>query len=85
VFNSTLSTKTDDIDAWFVDCGASIHTTCNKNWYINFKETHNGAHIYLGDDLSYQIKGYGDIPVTLSNGTVKHIHNVVYVPVIKKD
>jgi hypothetical protein len=85
VSNSALSTETDDVDAWFVDCGASIHMTCNKNWYINFKETHNGAHIYLGDDLSYQIKGYGDIPVTLSNGTVRHIHNVVYVPVIKKD
>jgi hypothetical protein len=46
-------------------------------WYANFKETQNGASIYLGDDRAHQIKGYGDIPVTLSNGTVRHIHNVV--------
>jgi hypothetical protein len=52
---------------------------------VNFKETNNGANIYLGDDHAYQIKGYGDIPVTLPNGTVRHIHNVVYVPRIKKN
>ena len=85
VSNAALPTETDDVDAWFVDSGASIHMTCNKNWYINFKETHNDAHIHLGDDRSYQIKGYGDILVTLPNGTVKHIHNVVYVLGINKN
>jgi hypothetical protein len=39
VSNVALSNETDDIDAWFVDSGASIHMTCNKNWYANFKET----------------------------------------------
>jgi hypothetical protein len=85
VSNAALSTETDDSDAWFVDSGASVHRTCNKNWYANFKETQNGASIYLGDDRAHQIKGYGDIPVTLSNGTIRHIHNVVYVPGIKKN
>jgi hypothetical protein len=77
--------KLDDVDAWFVDSGASVHMTCNKKWYTNFKETQNGANIYLGDDRAHQIKGYKDILVTLSNGTVHHIHNVVYVPEIKKN
>ena len=85
VSNVALSAETNNVDACFVDSGASIHMTCNKNWYINFKETHNGAHIYLGDDHSYQIKGCGDISVTLSNGTIRHIHNVVYVPGLEKN
>jgi hypothetical protein len=76
--------ETDDVDAWFVDSRASIHMTCNKNWYTNFKETHIGAHIYLGDDRSYQIKGYRDFLVTLPNGIVRHIRNVVYVLEMKK-
>jgi hypothetical protein len=84
VSNTALSAETDDSDAWFVDFRASVHMTCNKIWYTNFKETQNGASIYLCDDHAHQIKGYGDIPVTLSNGTVRHIHNVVYVPGIKK-
>jgi hypothetical protein len=80
VSNAAFSIETSDVDAWFVDYGASIHMTCTKNWYTHFKETHNGAHIYLGDHISYQVKRYGDIPVTLLNGTVRHYHNVVYVP-----
>jgi hypothetical protein len=67
-----------------VDSGASVHMTCNKLWYTNFKETQNGASIYLGDDRTHHIKGYRDILVTLSNGIVRHIRNVVYVPGIKK-
>jgi hypothetical protein len=81
VSNASLSAETDDSDAWFVDSEASVHMTCNKNWYANFKETDN---IYLVDDNAHQIKGYGDIPVTLSNGTFHYIRNVVYVPGIKK-
>jgi hypothetical protein len=80
VSNAALSAETDDSDVWFVDSGASVHMTCNKTWYVNFKETQNGASIYLGDNRAHQIKGYGDIPVTLSNGIVHHIRNVLYVP-----
>jgi hypothetical protein len=82
--NTALSTETDDIDAWFVDSRESIHMNCNKNWYANFKETHNGAIIYLGDDHAHQIKGYREIPVTLLNGTIRYIHNVLFVPRINK-
>jgi hypothetical protein len=39
VSNTALSAETDDSDAWFVDSGASVHMTCNKMWYTNFKET----------------------------------------------
>jgi hypothetical protein len=85
VSNAALYAEMDDSDAWFVDSGALVHMTCNKMWYTNFKEAQNGANIYLGDDLPHQIKGYGYILVTLSNGTVCHIRNVVYVPGIKKN
>jgi hypothetical protein len=84
VSNASLSIESDDFDAWFVDSGASIHMTCNNMWYTNFKETHNGANIYFGDDHAHRIKGYSDIPVTFLNGTICHIRNVVYVPGIKK-
>jgi hypothetical protein len=63
VSNVVLSAEMDDVNTWFVDSGASIHMTCNKDWYENFKEISNGGNIYLGDDRAHQIKGYGDIPV----------------------
>ena len=59
--------------------------SCNNNWFENYHETNNGANIYLGDDHSHQFKGYGDVLVTLPNGCVKQIHNVMYVLGIKKN
>ena len=53
VSNAALSAETNDSDAWFVDFRASIHMTCNKKWFTNFKEKQNGASIYLGDDHAH--------------------------------
>lgn len=83
--NVELFVETNDVISWFVDSGALIHMTCNKDWYENFKEVSNGGNIYLGDDHAHQIKRYGDIPVTLPNGTIKWIDIVIYVPEINKN
>eukprot|EP00253_Pinus_taeda_P035887 PITA_35887 len=56
MFDFVLSSKEDEADTWFVDSGASIHMTGNRQWFENFKETSGGANIYLGDDRGYQIK-----------------------------
>ena len=53
VSNAALSAETNDSNAWFVDYGALVHMTCNKKWYTNFKEKHNGANIYLGYDRAH--------------------------------
>jgi hypothetical protein len=42
-------------------------------------------HIYLGDNRSHKIRGYGVICVNLPNGQMKQFHNVLYVPGIKKN
>lgn len=36
--------------------------------------------IYLGDNMSHDVKRYGDISVQLPNVYVKKISNVMYVP-----
>jgi len=59
--------------------------SCNKDWFEIYCETNNGSNIYLGDDRSHHIKWYGYICVTLPNGQDKQIHNVMYVPKIKKN
>lgn len=69
--NVSFSTKMDNVNAWFMDSGASIHMTWNKNCYGNFKEISNVGSIYLGDDCEHQIMGYGDIPMTLPIGSVR--------------
>jgi hypothetical protein len=81
----SLSAEIDYSNPWSVDYGASIHMCCNKDLFENYHETNNGANIYLGDGLSHQIKGYGDVYLTFPNGCVKQIQNVMYVPSINKN
>jgi hypothetical protein len=60
--------------------------SCNRNWSDTYHENINDVHkIYLGDDRSHEIKWYGDVSMTLPTGEVKQIHNLMYVPSIKKN
>jgi hypothetical protein len=80
-----LSVETDDENAWFIDSGASTHMSCNKEWYDEYYENIDGTHIYLGDNRSHKVQGYGVISVNLPDGQMRQIHNVMYVPGIKKN
>ena len=39
----------------------------------------------MGDNRSHRVHGYGVISLNLPDGQLKHIHNVMYVPGIKKN
>ena len=58
--------------------------TSKKDWFEFLEETSCGSKIYLGDDSGYEIKGYGNIPIKLPSGDIRHLKNVLYVPGIKK-
>jgi hypothetical protein len=80
-----LSAETDDKNAWFIDSGASAHMSCRREWFDDYNEKIDGTHIYLGDNRSLKVQGYGIVKVKLSNGELKQIYNVMYVPGIKKN
>lgn len=81
---TTLATK-EDVEIWFVDSGASSHMTGKKQWFRNFRESNSGVKVYLGDDRGYEIKGHGDVLVTLPYGNIRNIYDVWYVIGIKKN
>ena len=56
-----------------------------KDWFDEYHERTNATHIYLGNNRSHKIRGYGVICVNLPNGQKKQIHNVLYAPGIKKN
>jgi hypothetical protein len=85
IYEVVLSTKNDDENAWLMDYGASAHMTCNREWYDEYYEKLDRTHIYLGDNRSHKVQGYGVISVNLPNGQLRHTHNVMYVPGIKKN
>lgn len=59
--------------------------SCKRDWFDTYHEVNNGGNIYLGDNISHEIKGYGDISVMMPNGQEKQIQNAVYVPGLKKN
>jgi hypothetical protein len=85
ISEAALSAETDDENAWFIDSGASTHMSCHKEWYDEYYENIDGTHIYLGDNRSHKVQGYGVISVNLPNGQLRQIHDVMYVPGIKKN
>ena len=66
-----LSAQTADENAWFIYSGASSHMSCNRDWYDEYYEKFDGAHIYLGDNRSHKVLGYRVISVNLPDGQVK--------------
>ena len=84
VSDVALFVKNDDVNAWFIEFGASLHMSCNKDWFDEYHENVDGTCVYLGDSKSLQVQGYGIIGVMLPNGKERQIHDVRYVLGIQK-
>ena len=50
-----------------------------------FQRIQHWSKIYLGDNRGYEIKGHGNVLVTLPDGKIRNISDVWYVPGIKKN
>ena len=85
ISENALYVETDDKNEWFIDSGASAHMSYNRDWYDEYYKRSDGTHIYLGDKRSHKFIGYEVISVNIPNGQFKQIHNVMYVPSIKKN
>ena len=68
-----MSAETDDESAWFIDSGASAHMSYNRELYGEYHDESDGTHIYLGDNRSHVVQGYGVISVNLPDGQLKQI------------
>ena len=71
ISEAALFEETDDENAWFIDSSASAHMSCVKEWFDEYHETIDKTHIYLGDNISHKIQGYGVICFNLPNGQKK--------------
>ncbi len=87
-------TKSDLIDAlltvndalsqtWIVDSGASFHVTPVKECFVTFTAGSHG-HVYLGNNHACSIEGIGTVHLSTDGTNVLALHNVRYVPGIKK-
>lgn len=66
-------------DVWFIDSGYSNHMTSMKKLFRDLDETKK-MKVKLGDNKEMQVEGKGTVAVKSSNGKVRLLYDVQYVP-----
>ena len=79
LFMAHYDTNEVTSDVWFVDNGCSNHMSGMKGIFKELDETQKIS-INLGDNKDIQVEGKGMVTIKTSNGKVKLLHDVQYVP-----
>uniref|UniRef100_A0A1J3F7G4 Retrovirus-related Pol polyprotein from transposon TNT 1-94 n=1 Tax=Noccaea caerulescens TaxID=107243 RepID=A0A1J3F7G4_NOCCA len=74
--------KADDV--WVLDSGCTFHMTARRDWFIDLQDN-GGTTILLGDNHSIQSQGQGSIRINTHGGSIKVLHNVRYVPNLRRN
>ncbi|MCO5593801.1 hypothetical protein L7F22_047819 [Adiantum nelumboides] len=74
-----------DNNVWYVDSGASNHMTNHGEWFKELQALQNPGYVETGDDTAHPIAHTGNVPLSLQDGNVKYLADVLHVPNITKN
>ena len=83
LIDALLTTNDALSQTWIIDSGASFHVTPLKECFVTFNVGSHG-HVYLGNDHACSIEGIGTVHLAINGTNELVLHNVRYVPGIKK-
>ena len=72
-------------NVWYVDSGASNHMTGHGEWFRDMQDLERPGYVETRDDTSHPIKHIGNVSLTLQDGKVKYLADVLHVPSITKN
>ena len=78
------SSKHANHDVWLIGLGASFHMNLHREWFCEY-EKYNGGNIYLGDDLTSKITGYGKVKLLLWDGKIRTLPGVLQIPKLARN
>ena len=67
-------------DVWYVDSGASNHMTSHGEWFKEMKDPEIPGYVEAGDGTAHPIAHVGDVPLSMQDGKVKYLVDVLHVP-----
>lgn len=76
---SMFEAEQDIANLWYLDNGASNHTSGNRAYFQELDEGITGK-VRFGDDSRIDIKGKGSIRFRMEGGDKKILRNVYYIP-----
>lgn len=71
-------------DNWVIDSGCTYHMTSRRDWFDTFNEL-DGNQILVGDNHTVEAKGIGSVRVNTHGGSVTVMHNVRYLPNLRRN
>ena len=74
-----------DSDVWYFDSGATKHITSQRSFFTTLESAPTGNSVTCANNSSYPVKGVGQIVLSAANGSTFTLHDVLYVPGIKKN
>ena len=69
----------------YVDLGASNHMPNHGEWFKELQTLQNLGHVEIGNDFAHPIAHKGNVPLSLQDGNVKYLDDVLHVPNITKN
>ncbi|GJU02589.1 zinc finger, CCHC-type containing protein [Tanacetum coccineum] len=69
---------------WIMDLGGSYHMTPRLDLFFDYLEC-DGGRVLLGDNRECKIRGIGKVRVQLKAGSSFLLHNVRYIPELKRN
>jgi hypothetical protein len=89
VFESCLAelevNSLEDSPVWILDSGATQHVTGNPDILTNIKKVSHATPMLTAGRDSHNVAGRGKVLLKISDGSIKSIKNVHYVPGIRRD
>ena len=84
---NTMSTGVSQCrdNVWYVDSGASNHMTSHGEWFKDMQKMENAGYVETGDDTTHPIAHTGNVPLSMTDGKVKYLAEVLHVPNITKN
>ncbi|KAH6558794.1 hypothetical protein KP509_1Z045200 [Ceratopteris richardii] len=72
-------------NVWYMESSASNHMTSHAEWFSSLLKWPVLGYVETGDDTSHPIEHRGNIVLSMEDGKVKHLADVMHVPNITKN
>ncbi|GJV81039.1 putative reverse transcriptase domain-containing protein [Tanacetum coccineum] len=70
---------------WWIDTSATRHVCLDKSLFSSFKKINNGEKLFMGNSVTANIKGEGDVILKWTSGKELKLKNVLYISEIRKN
>lgn len=81
-----MQLRSDYVNSWYLDSGATEHMTHRKDWFVNYRELVKPVWVRVGDGAYLEGMGRGDINISAFDGKQwheNHLADVLHVPELK--